>query len=218
MRDRREAGYSLSEVLVVVAIIGILSLITVPAFMNFQRSAVFKSAMRTVATDLRGARTNAIKTSTDIRVEFTTGSNSAAARTYRTYSSTDGTTWTALNTRRAFTAAIDDGIGETSKTLSGPVWFSTALKVPDIGSDGKFDIVFHPNGTADIASGAPAGALLLTTNATKIFTNRYYITVTASGQVKTSIYQCSNGVDDDNDNAIDYGPDSGCTSATDATE
>ena len=40
MRPRNNAsrGYSIMEILVVVAIIGILSLVTVPAFMNFQRS------------------------------------------------------------------------------------------------------------------------------------------------------------------------------------
>lgn len=200
MQHRRSAGYSLTEILIVVSIIGILSLITVPVFMNFQRQGIFKSAMRTLSTDLRSARANAIRTSRDIRIEFTTGAEGSTTKEYRAYWSTDsGTTWTAMSPRRAFTNAVDDGTGEMVKRLDGPVWLETWTDLLDIGSDGKRDIVFHPDGTADLGNNATTGRIVLATNWTRIYSNRYNIYVTRSGQVKALPCQCMDGVDNDGD-------------------
>lgn len=204
MHHRRSAGYSLTEILIVISIIGILSLITVPAFMNFQRQSVFKSAMRVLATDLRGARTNAIKTSQDIRIEFTTGAEGPATKAYSAFTSTDGgATWVPMNVRRAFTAAIDDGTNETVKRLDGPVWLQLAKNLPDIESNGKPDIVFHPDGTSDITNSATTGAIVMATNWTNIYSNRYNIWITRSGQIKALPCQCMDGVDNDGDGKYD---------------
>ncbi len=201
MHHRRSAGYTLTEVLIVVAIIGILSLITVPVFMNFQRQGMFKGAMRTVATDLRSARSNAIKTSQDIRVEFVTGAEGPTTKEYRAYSSTDGgTTWTPLSIRRAFTSATSDGTNEMVKRLEGPVWFekSVGLITDGIG-DIKPDIVFHPDGTADLLGTGTSGSIVLATNWTNIYSNRYNIYVTRAGQIKSLPCQCMDAVDNDGD-------------------
>ena len=203
MQHRRSAGYSLTEVLIVIAIIGILSLITVPVFMNFQRQSTFKSAMRTVATDLRGARTNAIKTTQPIRVEFTTGAEGAATKEYRTFTSTNnGVTWTPLVTRRAFTAAIDDGTGETFKRLEGPVWFELGRNLPDIDSDGEPDIIFYANGTSNVTD-ISNGGIVLATNWTDIYSNRYNVYVSPAGQVKALPSQCMDGIDNVGDGRAD---------------
>lgn len=204
MQHRRSAGYSLTEILIVISIIGILSLITVPVFMNFQRQSVFKNAMRTVATDLRGARSNAIKTSQDIRVEFNVGAEGTATKEYRAYSSTNGgTTWTPMRPRLAFTAATTEGTGDFVKRLEGPVWFETQRDIPDLATDGTRDIVFHPDGTATLANNAITGSIVLATNWTKIYSNRYNIYVTRSGQIKALPCQCMDGIDNDGDNLID---------------
>ena len=63
-----QQGYSLAEMLVVIAIIGTLSLISVPAFMNFKRAADFKASMRAFTTDIRNARAAAIANSFDVRL------------------------------------------------------------------------------------------------------------------------------------------------------
>ncbi len=230
MQHRRSAGYSLSEILVVVAIIGILSLITVPAFMNFQRSGILKSGMRTVATDLRSARTNAIKRAEDIRVEFYPGaSTSLNAKQYRAYSSQNGTTWTAITPRRAFTSAVDDGAGETFKVLNGPVWIDSATNFRTIG--GNINIVFHPNGTADITGGGTQGQVALATKSDELFTNQYTISVSASGQIRSWTAQCNDrldndgdgnidelGLDEDHDGTPEKAPDPGCADIEDNTE
>src|SRR6476660_1782581 len=92
---QKSGGFSLIEMLVVVAIIGVLSLISVPAFMNFRRTADFKAGMRNFTTDLRNARAAAISNSYDVRCEIQLGSISL--KQYKFFSSRDnGTTWTAL--------------------------------------------------------------------------------------------------------------------------
>ena len=232
MQHRRNAGYSLAEVLVVVAIIGILSLITVPAFMNFQRAGIFKSAMRTFSSDLRAARTNSIKRATDIRVELQPGiATAAGSKQYRAFESNDGTTWVAINHRRAFTAAIDDGVGETTKTLNGPVWIDTATNLRTNFTGGLPNIVFHPNGTVDITGGGTEAVVAMVTKSDTLFTNQYSISITSSGQIRSWTAQCSDRIDNDKDGSIDrsgvdwnldgtpeVAADSGCTSTTDTTE
>jgi prepilin-type N-terminal cleavage/methylation domain-containing protein len=207
MQHRRNAGYTLTEILVVVAIIGVLSLITVPAFMNFQRAAVFKSAMRIFATDLRAARAAAIQQSYDVRIELTTGAEGPTTKAYRFYASRDGTNWTPLTVRK-----------ESTKRLDGPVWLESATNLRDIANDGKPDIVFHPNGAADITGTATAGVVVLATNWKNLFANRYNVTITRSGQIRASTSQCNDGIDNDADGFVDFGPDPQCSSLSDNSE
>lgn len=67
---RGESGYSLVEMLVVIAIIGIVSLITVPQFIAMQRSGQLKASMRQVMNDLRLVQQKAITQRTDARFRF----------------------------------------------------------------------------------------------------------------------------------------------------
>jgi prepilin-type N-terminal cleavage/methylation domain-containing protein len=70
-----ERGYSLVELMVVVAIIGIFSLITIPAMTNFSRANKIRAAVRTLNGDLRAVRTLAITQSTPMTMTFYTGQN-----------------------------------------------------------------------------------------------------------------------------------------------
>src|SRR5437868_15143302 len=76
-----QAGYTLAEVLTVVAIVGILSLVTVPAFMNFRTSNKVKSSVRTFTTELRRTRQLAITNGRESKLSFATGT-SGGARSY----------------------------------------------------------------------------------------------------------------------------------------
>ena len=207
MQYRRSAGYTLAEILVVVAIIGVLSLITVPAFMNFQRASVFKSAMRIFSADLRAARAMAIQQSYDVRVELTTGAEGPTTKQYSYFASRNGTTWAPIAIRKA-----------TTKVLDGPVWLESATNLNDIGSNSRPDIVFHPNGSAEVTGSGQAAVVVLATNWQNIFANRYNITISRSGQIRASTSQCNDGIDNDGDTFIDFGPDPQCSSLSDNSE
>ncbi len=68
-----ERGYSLVELMVVVAIIGIFSLVTIPAMTNFSRMNKVRSAIRTLNSDLRAVPTLAITQSTPMTMTIYTG-------------------------------------------------------------------------------------------------------------------------------------------------
>src|SRR6185436_3256235 len=109
----KDAGYSVIEMLVVIAIIGIISLVSIPQFMAFQRSNQLKSSMRQMTADLRLARQQAIALRTQTRVRFQTG-----ARQYFVERLVTGTTWTDLGRGGTGTGAR---VLEQSCSLDTPV-------------------------------------------------------------------------------------------------
>jgi prepilin-type N-terminal cleavage/methylation domain-containing protein len=68
-----ESGYSLAELMVVVAIIGIFSLVTIPAMTNFNRANKIRAAVRELNSDLRAVRTLAITQSTPMTITIYNG-------------------------------------------------------------------------------------------------------------------------------------------------
>jgi prepilin-type N-terminal cleavage/methylation domain-containing protein len=176
---RSESGYSLTELLVVVAIVGVLSLISVPAFINFKNQNTFRSDLRNFTNDLRSARQYSISQTVDVRVELDIAGNSLTSNTYRFYSSNDrGTTWVALPMPGG--RGISPGTTGNIKGLDGPVWIQSVTNIPDLGADNKKDIVFHPNGSMDVV--APAGTIVLRSSWKKIAFDTYTIGLSSSGQ------------------------------------
>lgn len=68
--DRSTRGYSLAELLVVVAMIGVISLVTVPQFMAMFRSAKVKSSLRSFTSDARASRARAVGRHRPVRVSI----------------------------------------------------------------------------------------------------------------------------------------------------
>jgi prepilin-type N-terminal cleavage/methylation domain-containing protein len=172
-------GFSLTEMLVVIALIGVLSLIAVPAFINFKNQSTFRSDLQAFASDLRSARQYAIAQTVYVRVELDAPGNALTSNTYRFYSSNDrGATWTALT----MPGAHGNGGGTGNiKSISGPVWIQTATGLPDIGNDGKPDIVYYPNGAMDL-SGAASAQVILRCAWKQVTYDTYTIGLSASGQ------------------------------------
>ncbi|HEY6141349.1 MAG TPA: GspH/FimT family pseudopilin [Thermoanaerobaculia bacterium] len=169
---RRSArGFSLAEMLVVVAIVGLLSLIAIPAFINFKNSNTFKSTLRVFVNDLRYARQYAITHTVLVRVELDAPGSQTASKSYRVYSSADnGGTWSDLT--------IPGGTGNV-KTLPKSVWFDSAAQIPTTG--GKPQIVYSPSGTVAL-SGSPA-EIVLGAIWKKMAYDRYTIGLSPSGQL-----------------------------------
>ena len=73
IRQRRsyQHGYSLAEMLVVVAIVGIMSLVTVPQFISYMRQNRMRTSVRQFSSDLRGARQRAIARTNPTAISIT---------------------------------------------------------------------------------------------------------------------------------------------------
>lgn len=172
--DRRPAsaqrGYSLPELLVVVAIIGILSLVTIPGFTNMYRARKLKVSLTKVANDVRGARQRAVTNSSFVRLAYVPD-----GRAYYVFESTDeGATWSALGNNPRM---IEDSVYFVNG--SGGSAFTDSV---DDGSLGDLpDIVFTRTGTARVPSGL--GKFLLKSNHKNIGKDNYTISIRTTGMV-----------------------------------
>ena len=157
-RERFQRGYSLAELLTVMAIVGVLSLVTVPAFMNYAKTARLKNSLRQVSTDVRAARQRAVSRSRFVKLTVTTAS--PAPGKYELEESTDR--GVSYNT-----------IPGSQKELQQFNYF---------GSAGSFE--FRPNGTLVLPPGDNSATLVIRSDDTTV-KNNYTITVNLSGKVST---------------------------------
>jgi prepilin-type N-terminal cleavage/methylation domain-containing protein len=99
---RSERGYTLFEVLIVVALIGIVSAISVPVFMESNRRGALWSGAEQIGATVRSARLKAISQNTTYRVVF----NCPSANALRSLIVTGD-------------PAIDDDAGRCGETYEG---------------------------------------------------------------------------------------------------
>jgi prepilin-type N-terminal cleavage/methylation domain-containing protein len=163
-------GYSLPELLVVVAIIGILSLVTIPGFTNMYRARKLKVSLTKVANDVRGARQRAVTNSSFVRLAYVPN-----GRAYYVFESTDeGVTWNALGNNPRM---IEDSVYFLNG--SGGNAFTNSV---DDGSLGELpDIVFTRTGTARVPAGL--GKFLLKSNHKNIGKDNFTISIRTTGMV-----------------------------------
>ncbi|HEX7150743.1 MAG TPA: GspH/FimT family pseudopilin [Thermoanaerobaculia bacterium] len=157
-----ERGYTLTEMLVVVAIVGILSLVAVPNFISMYRSSRLKTSMRQFTNDLRGARQRAVANYSMVRITF---SPDAKPGSYEILESRDrGANWTTLSTR----------------TMQNEVYFTSTNFTDTVAGDAKPDIVFDRDGTAV----APGGVGTIEVKSDlKIPVPKYTVSVRTTGKV-----------------------------------
>src|SRR5687767_4320326 len=139
MKSSRQRGYSLAEALVAVAIVGLVTMVSVPAFMTMYRAGQVKVSARQFAGDARWARQLAVTSRKPVKISCGTGTT---APSYSIYEQTDAGVW------------------RTTVTRSGAMQKDTSLastSFADIGSDADAtvpddayslsDIVFKSNGS-----------------------------------------------------------------------
>lgn len=164
---RRQSGYSLVELLVVLAIIGIVSLVSVPNFMAMARAGRLKTSLRDFASSMRTARERAVTRYRPVRLSFVTGT-AATARQYSMWEF-DGTTWTQVGPTRQ---------------LEETCYFANVTNLSDLDGDGLLDLVFRPNATPQFASGVTSASVFIKTDGDLAYP-QYRIDVNPAGVVKS---------------------------------
>ena len=159
IRKRANGGYSIVELLTVVAIIGIIVLVSVPNFAQYMRTAKFKSAMRQLTYNVRSARQRAVSRNEFTRVHFTFN---ARTSTYVLQESSDGTAWTSYGPTMQVYAPLSLAKGNAD------------------------DIVFRADGSPLIPVATTVNQTVLIKTTDKIAVTQYTITVERTGKVTTS--------------------------------
>jgi prepilin-type N-terminal cleavage/methylation domain-containing protein len=196
-KQGRQSGYSLVELLTVVAIVGILGLVTVPAFITFYQSNKMKASMRNFTTDLRSVRQLAITSGTQAMLSYATG---ATARSYDIYLGNKpflSTLWTARTGTGSIpsrgTRRLEDVVffptHDASATPPTPQTFVDEVSCSTLpctaGTDSRIDVIFYPDGRVKLPTGITSASITLKTNM-KIPKPQYTINISPSGRVQAN--------------------------------
>ena len=130
-----QRGYTLAEMLVVVAIVGIFSLIAVPQFITFYRQSQVRGSVRSFNAYIRGARAQAIKDTRPYGVAIATVPGSVAGQSRGRYRLMVGTI--------ANDGSISWEQQGRDKFLEETVYFANS----DLEFNGGDGIYFLSNGT-----------------------------------------------------------------------
>jgi prepilin-type N-terminal cleavage/methylation domain-containing protein len=191
MRNRRESGYSLPEMLTVIAIVGALALVSVPAFLTFMQSNKMKSSIRNLTTDLRSARQRSISQGQQVMVTFQTGADKRRYDLYQGDQPFNSVNWrqTNLPENLKYPRYMDDIIyfpaqsGATPQTFTDTV---TCAALPcTAGTDSKLDVIFFPDGRVQLPAGLTVGTITVKTDR-NIPKSQYTVTITPSGRVQAN--------------------------------
>jgi prepilin-type N-terminal cleavage/methylation domain-containing protein len=180
----RQSGFSMVELLTVVAIIGVLALVTVPNFISFYQMNKVKAAMRTFTSDLRTMRQMAITTGLQTRITFTPDTSATlSARAYDYWqgdSAFNGTpVWTRLTQPDLTKAKLQKGY---TRHLEDVVYFPTTGQTFDAVS-GVYSVVFYPDGRVGMPSGSPTTASVVIRTDQKVSKQQFVIDISPSGRV-----------------------------------
>ena len=147
--QRGQAGFSLAELLVLVAIIGILSTMSVPFFISYYRSAAVKAAAEEVATFLHQGRQIAIKENTSVCASI-----DGNAMHYHLINCA-GTMWVGAGTDAAGNKRIPAGF--TLTTTAEPIFSYLGAAAPA----GTFTVTHTPSGRTITVTVTAAGLVTI---------------------------------------------------------
>lgn len=185
MRSRlsQQAGFSLVEMLIVIALIGIMALVSVPNFISFQRSNKVKASMRTFTSDLRSMRQMAIAQGVQTRITFTPDTTSKPAS--RAYDLWQGNN--AFGSTVTWTQLTQPDVTKTPKRMGYTRHLDDIIYFPKTGqtfdsTGGVYSVVFFPDGRVGMPDGATTASVVLKTDA-KVPKQTYTIDLSPSGRV-----------------------------------
>lgn len=187
-------GYNLMELLVVVAIVGIVALITVPALLQLMPQYRIRSAASETAAAIRMIRQRAVTTRSAWRISFDTSQNrySYYALTSPNAALDVAANWTAISRdgRNVAPGGTEQWVNVTAVQLQ-----STTNSFKDVvcPTDGMIDLIFLRDGSVSnkAACGAAATTVLSFTptqpsvlfrvDSNYVRFNRYYVSLAQNG-------------------------------------
>ena len=175
-RVRRQRGYSLPEMLVVIAIIGIVSLVLVPNFITMQRSSKMKTAVRGFTTRLRQTQQLAITGHSRTKVKLTLNTD----RYTVWQENVDPTTGTGAWVRVGPTYHLEEKGGGSARNIK----FETT-GFPDADSDGTNVIIFNQNGTVNSPT-LPDLPVVTLLSPDRIPKPQFTVTISTTGTIKAT--------------------------------
>lgn len=190
-RKRGQAGYSLAEMLTVLAIIGALALVAVPSFLTFYQSNKVKASMRNFTSDLRSVRQLAIAQGKQAMLSFGTGTNQRTYDWYLGDKPFNSTTWTPQTGpgRLRATRTLNDIVyfpaagGSTPQTFADVFDCTTNAPNCTAGQDAKLDVIFRPDGTVQLPNNVTVGTITMKTDL-RLPKSQYTVTISPSGRVQ----------------------------------
>lgn len=143
---RGDAGFSVMELVVVIAVIGILFVMTVPFFLSYYQAASARANVQEVITLFNQARELAIRQNGDVCVTMPTNSTMA----FR-LSSCGGTVWTGAGTDGAGNINLPQGF------TIGPLTSVTFKYLGDVGAATTYTMTNSTTGATSTISIALTG-------------------------------------------------------------
>ena len=134
LRSQRQTGFSLVEVVIVIAIIGILAGMAVPSFLEFTRNQRIRAAASDMHVSLMRARSEALKRNLSVTIQPTSTTNWGLG-----WSIADPDAGAALEVAKSYAGVNGTGPNSITYLSSGRISGATApsFEFSSTGSDVK---------------------------------------------------------------------------------
>ncbi|HEX7705858.1 MAG TPA: prepilin-type N-terminal cleavage/methylation domain-containing protein [Thermoanaerobaculia bacterium] len=193
-RRERQRGYSLAELLTVVAMVGVVTLVTIPAFMQLMPQYRIRSVAAEASSAIRHVRQKALSTRVPWRITFD-AANERYSYAMLTSSGADmavAGNWIPMRSDGRQVSASEAWITMTGVDLRT----NTTNPFKDVVCplDSKVDLIFLRDGTVstkarctdaatNVLTFSPDPSIVFAVNSNLVRFNRYYLSVSQAGAV-----------------------------------